>query len=150
MWIKIHLSGPYIWKTNIWEVKCFPILKMFPNFYQDVILAYNKCKHIRPFDNLNVSEVFEQPLWGNEYFKIKGESLYFRKWAISGILYVKDLVNDNGLFKDDEELYYSVNNRVNILKEIFIIKKYIIKRLAGIDTMLAKSVRISESTIIVF
>ena len=49
--------------------------------------------------------MFQQPLWENEYFKIKGTYLYLRNWVKEDVLYVKDSVNDNGGIKNDEELY---------------------------------------------
>lgn len=147
---ELKLPRDYIWKLSVRDIKSFPLLKSFPTFYQDVIIALCKAKHIRCFHRLSTHDVFQQPLWGNEYFKIKGTCLYLRNWVKEDVLYVKDLVNDNGGIKNDEELYNMIGNKSNIYQEIYIIKNYVLKRLHDIDTSIAPYVRIRSDPTVIF
>ena len=42
-------------------------------------------------------DFLKQPIWGNRIFQYKKETLFFENWLNAGILYVKDLVNENGV-----------------------------------------------------
>ena len=44
------------------------------------------------------------PIWCNTMFKRKGKCLMFSNWVKSNILYVKDLFDENGVFR--EPLYF--------------------------------------------
>ena len=83
----------------------FPILKTFSTFYQEVLLAFYKVKHIKCFTKLCPCEIMQQPLWVNEHFKIGDTYLYLKAWIGNGILYVVDLINENGNIMCDEEMY---------------------------------------------
>ena len=74
----------------------FVTLPSLPKFYCDIILAFNQCKYIKPIYNLKAVELLSQCIWGNEYFKHKGKTLYFKHWIGIGIVYVKDLLDNNG------------------------------------------------------
>ena len=64
-------------------------------------LTYVK-KKIKKLDDSNSAESFRvQPLWSNTNFKFKGKTLYFENWVKSGLLYVKDIFNENGLLKSN-------------------------------------------------
>ena len=43
-------------------------------------------------------------IWSNTNFKLKGKTLYFENWVKSGLLYVKDIFNENGLLKSSEQI----------------------------------------------
>ena len=79
----------YIWKTSFRKIDEFPIIKKLPLFYQDVVVAFNNCKNIKPFHKLSKYEVIEQPIWGNEYFKIREMCLYSIRWLNEDVLYIK-------------------------------------------------------------
>ena len=74
---ELNLPNGYIWKTNFRTKESFPFIECFPKFYQDVIIAFNMSKTIKPFEHLNKHEIFEQVIWGNEYFKLRGTCLYY-------------------------------------------------------------------------
>ena len=51
------------------KLMIFSIIKTISNFYQEVLIAFNKAKYINPFYLLNKHDIIEQPIWGSEYFK---------------------------------------------------------------------------------
>ena len=64
-----NLPPHYIWKTSFKNANIFPLVDKFSSFYKEVIIAFNSSKYVKPFQFLN--KLLEQPLWGNEYFKVK-------------------------------------------------------------------------------
>ena len=68
---KLGFNEEYIWKTSFRDEDSFPIIGQLPDFYQDVIIAFNTAKPIKQFKLLNPSEIAQLPLWGSDYFKIK-------------------------------------------------------------------------------
>ena len=140
---EMGLPRDYIWKMSFRSVETLPQIKWLPVFYQEIIVAFNKCKHIKPLNLANKYEMIEQPLWGNEYFKAKGKCLYMKRWISEGILYVKDLINDRGLIKSDVELYRSLTDKIDIYKEIFIIKGHVLKHIKDFDTSIARHIHIN-------
>ena len=132
----------YIFKITVRSVKDFPILEVFPKFYQEVMIAFNKVKHIKPFHLLNNHELIQQPLWGNEYFKIGETHLYLKEWLKKSIYYVKDLINEAGNIKSDNELYRITNNHKNIVTEMYILKNYIMKKIRKFDVSIGPYVKI--------
>ena len=105
------------------EIKQFDILHKIPLFYREIIISYNKCKKHLPLKNCSTYNILTQPLWGNINFMMKDKCFYFPEWIEDGILYVKDLINENGQYKSDEELYNMISNKRNIISQISLIKK---------------------------
>ena len=75
-------------------------------------------KKIKKLDDSNSAESFlVQPLWSNTNFKFKG------KRVKSGLLYVKDIFNENGLLKSSEQIIYILNKKSNWICEYKIIQQ---------------------------
>ena len=147
---KMSCSVEYLWKMSFRKIENFPLLTVLPQFYQDVLLAFNKCKYIKPFELLSDHEILEQPLWGNEYFKIKDTCLFIKGWSKNNILYVKDVVNENGRIMTDVELYNLNIDKTNALQSIFILKNYVLKKIKECDLSLAHAVKIKNLMTIVY
>ena len=86
---KIGLDTDYIWKTSFRDPCNFPVMKHLPQFYQDIVVAFNKANPIQPFKQLNPSQVAWLPLWRCEYFKAQTTCLYIKSFIKANILYVK-------------------------------------------------------------
>jgi hypothetical protein len=142
---QLKLPKHYIWKTTFKKVETCPAITEFPLFYQDIILSFNASKFTKPFNKLSKSEVVEQAIWGNEYFKVGNCCLYYKRWIFENICYVKDLVNKDGVLKSDDDMYEIIKDKRNILQELSIVKKYIMKRLKHIDTTIAPYVKIKDT-----
>ena len=76
--------------------------------------------------------------------------MFYKQWASSDILYVKDLVNENGCVLNDRELYDRVRNKQNIHQEIFTVKNYIVKHIKGRDISISPYVKIKDDVSLVF
>lgn len=61
-------------------------------------------------------------------FQYKGQTLCFKNWIASNILYVKDVFNENGVFKSLQEFSDILSNRSNWLCEYNIIRNVIKKK----------------------
>ena len=82
-------------KSTVTSKKMFPLLKTIPEFYQDVILSYNKSK-IMNYEDFRVN-IKNQPIWCNKYIKFEGKTLLFKSWIEDGIVMLKNLRINNDI-----------------------------------------------------
>lgn len=113
-------------------------------------MSFYNAKSFKNFDKLNNAEKLQQPIWGNEHFKTKGSCLYLKSWILSNIMYVKDLITKEGVIMSDELLYKQIKDKSNVLIELSIIKKYVLKRLKDVDCSLAPYVQIKDVPVFMF
>ena len=147
---KTLLPLEYWWKTNFRKSDSFPIVTKLPAFYQDVILAFNNAKYITPQYLLNKHDIVQQPIWGNEYFKINNSCLYLKNFIESRILYVKDLINNNGNIMNDHELYNCMQSKQDYLRSVYIVKNHVIKKIVQFDVNIAPYVKITDMRYIMY
>ena len=112
-------------KMNFTNIEQFIYLKKFPKFYQEAITSFTKSKpNIKPTNNL---DILNNVIWGNRFFTLKPRKnqspkcIFFKQWIDSGIIYVKDLKIRNSNL-DETYLYQNVNNKTNIIQQIFYTK----------------------------
>lgn len=91
------------------------ILNSLPEFYKEVVLAFNNCKD-KTFTNLA-----NQNIWLNKNICFKSKPLFFPNWTKGGLLLVKDLFNDNG-FKTVNEIKEKLASTNNFLCEYLMVK----------------------------
>ena len=147
---KLYLNENVLWKTSFRCVKDFPVINQLSTFYQDVIIAFNKAKHIKQFKILNPSDIAQLPLWGCHYFKTNNVCLYLKNCAEHGILYVKDLINQDGTIKSDAQLYNCFRNKTTVLQDIFILKNCVISKIKDKGINIAPYVKIRDLKHIIF
>ena len=140
------LTIDYFMKTNVSVAKNSPLMHSLPQFYQDVFMAFNKCKSVKNLKHLNKHEIIALPIWGNSYFKVGNDCLYFKEWIRSGILYIKDLVGEDGTLMKDEDMYKKVLDKNNIIQQIYMIKNYVFKKIRSFDITIAPYVNIKRLT----
>ena len=141
---RLSLPMEYILKMNFKSLNHFPVLAKIPTFYQEIFIAFNKIKQIIPIHLTNSSELMEQPLFGNELFMNDHMCLYMKHWIQSNILYVKDLVDENGIIICDNQLYGLIKQKHSILQDMYIIKNTIVKYLKNLDLQTAINVNIGK------
>ena len=83
-------------KMNFRTKNGLDILSRIPKFHQDIFIYFNMCKTIKPAIKLNNIELFSQIIWGNEYFKMNDQYLFYKNWLESDFIYVKDLFDNEG------------------------------------------------------
>ena len=101
-------------------------LNRVSSFYQEVIVYFNKSKIVK--NATSKSEILEHTLWGNRFFKFyykdlqQIKCLYFSEWISAGLIYVKCLKITNHKL-DENYIYQRVQNKRNILQQIYILKQ---------------------------
>ena len=113
-------------KFNFNQINSFPILRKLPHFYQDIIVSFNKSKvYSQPCKQ---EDILNQILWGNRYIRERKAgtnvqaTLYFKEWAESKIMFVRDLKFLNGCL-DENFLYNEIKDKRNIDVQILTLKK---------------------------
>ena len=147
---KLYFPSNYIWKITVRNIEDFPVLKCFPLFYQDVVLAFNFSKYIKPLEFVNRYDALNEPLWGNTYFKRGGKCLHFKNWLRKGIYYVKNIIGEDGKFLKDEAMFTILGNKGNTMGEIVTVKKHIFRLLKQLDLSSAKYTKIQEIPSLIF
>ena len=143
---KMGITMDYILKMSVRNSNDFPIIDVLPEFYKDIVIAFNKAKKIKQFDKMSKYEVMQQPLWGNTHFRVGKTCIYFREWVECNFLYVKDLIKQSGVLYSDNELFQIIRNKKDIMKQLYIIKNYICKKLDNVDIEIAQYVKINSLT----
>ena len=91
-------------------------LNKVPNFYNMIIRACIKCNSNNVENPVTHGDILNQILWGNRYITHKGQSLVFRHWISSKLIYIKDIyINNHKLHP--EELKGKLKNPQNWLVE---------------------------------
>ena len=138
---KLGVSLNIFLKMNFQTSKCFEAIKVIPQFYQDIFLNFNKCKDLEQFSQLQNHEALTQIIWGNEYFKHNGKTLYYRHWIKSGFIYVKDLFNDDGSWINENDILEKLKNTSNWIIEFSILKRVLGLALQRVETKLVKYIQ---------
>ena len=88
----------YLKRTDI------KMLKIKNKFWYDTLSSWTDVNFHVP---TSVQEVASQILWYNSHIRIAGEPVIFEEMADHGLLYIKDLFNDNGIMNVHQinELY---------------------------------------------
>ena len=123
---KVGVDFIYITHTNEIKLSHYSIVHNLPLFYQQIFVSFNECKSFQT--NVIATENFlSQPLWNNRFIMYKGKTLCFMDWIKSGLRYVKDIVDENGLKPPEWFLFHLVKKR-NWLCE-YNIMKFCLRRL---------------------
>ena len=102
----------------------FHQLRYLSQFYQDVIISYNKA-FVTEKDGF-LEDIADHCLWGNKFFVTKRKNkkmvLFLRNWIRSGVNYVRDLKFVDGKL-DENFVYQTISMQGNIFSEVMIVKK---------------------------
>ena len=71
-----------------------------PKFYVEFMDAFIKCKKVKNVKNCNTDEFLQEIIWNNNIFLHKSEPLCFQNWMSCGIMYAKDIFDENGRIHD--------------------------------------------------
>lgn len=102
-------------------------LTLTNNFYLKCILSYFDAKSRPLLQNLEQREIRRLPLFGNYLFKVNTKCIFFKEWIESNVLYIKDLVNNDGTLKSENEIVLMIHNKRDIIRQIYIIRMCIYK-----------------------
>jgi len=93
-----------------------------PGYYEQIVKAWYCCKQKKQTD-VNTRLIREQIIWSNNNIRYKGKTLWFSNWIESNILFVNDIFNNEGTFKD--EVFNSIKDRRNVIAELHMLKNAI-------------------------
>ncbi len=119
---KIGLKLETVIKCNFRSSKVFPVIKTLPHFYQDIIIAYNRCKTNKSIISCTPHEIVSELIWGNERYMLNGKCLYSKNWIQSDIMYVKDIMNDEGKIICGNVLLGKLKAKQNWIAEYLAVK----------------------------
>jgi len=100
-----------------------PIVTKLPRFYQEVFIAFNSCKTVRPVVECQPHDTVTDVIWGNERYKYDGKCLYLKTWIKSGILYVKDIIDESGKILCEEKIMQKLEKTTNWIAEYSMVKQ---------------------------
>ena len=113
-WIRRAVTGEYKWNTlSIGRLNTSNILKYGANyvnqakitqnpFWTDVFEAWRKFIELGSANPLSADDLLSEPLWFNTNFKNK--KMFLMNWAKEGIIFLRDILDENGNFLSYESL----------------------------------------------
>ena len=131
-------------KMSFNSLVSFPQLQLIPQFYQEIIIAYNSSKPVEKFKYWN--EIKDVLLWGNRSFKYEKHTLYSKAFINSNSISVKHVFNKNGEIKG-QEIYTKVLNKIDYFRIVYLLYK-VVKPI--IKSCLPDSMDIEKSNIEIF
>ena len=139
----------YMLHTNKLATKGHAKLERLPIFYKEIFEAFSESKSTTEIDNMNTSDFLRQSLWGNNIFQYKNRAFFFENWYDAGILYVKDIIDENGI-KPIEYFLNQLAKKSNIFCEYLILKNIFSKYLNKFDFSLSKHINIKHDLYFIF
>ena len=105
-----HLStlNEKLWACNINEKDIRAITK--ESFYRDVWLAWSKINHKSPS---NLEEILNETLWLNSFIRVNDGPVVYKNCIEKDLLYIKNLLNDNGEIMNYNEFVDKYGNIMN-------------------------------------
>ena len=77
-------------RTTTTTIEESPSLKIIPKYYRSILFAFNTVKQTLTKRKQNGISG-DQLIWGNKYFILNSNMLFFKEWIRSGILYIRDI-----------------------------------------------------------
>lgn len=106
-----------IFYMNYNSPKTLPQVKYkIPSFYTDIVSIWSEVnnKH-KQFPN-NFYNIRKEIIWGNKHILLNGKNLIFKHWIDSGILFLNDLIGENGHIQE-QHTFLKLKNKTNWLSE---------------------------------
>ena len=88
------------------------------NFWKDVFISWrdNVRKKDNSFTEFNLEDILKSPIWYNSKIKINNTHIYLNTWHEKGILYINDLINEDGTLFTYEEFINKFHLNANFLE----------------------------------
>lgn len=88
-------------------------------FWKDVL---HSLININKKTELKESDLLKSPIFYNNNIKIGGTHIFYRSWFDKGIMYINDLINENGDFYSETEFSSKTGVKTNFLQYSGVIK----------------------------
>ncbi|XP_035699761.1 uncharacterized protein LOC118432322 [Branchiostoma floridae] len=106
-----------------------------PLYYRKLILTWYEMKPVQNVNDIEVNQVNWQLLWNNACISYKGNMLYFKKWIRRHILYVNDIVDNQGNFISFDDVKAIVGNDAHVLLQYHALINSIPKQWKGVSRL---------------
>ena len=85
-----------------------------PLFYQDLITTW---QNIQSTSIPNTgTDIMNEMLWHNNFITIEGKPIFFKTWYRKGVRFIRDIVDDQGIFITEDQLRNKFNIVTNFLE----------------------------------
>ena len=106
----------YMNPDNIYSIQ--NLHKTLPKFYLEIVKSWFKVQNLNNTKlNMNFKNIRQQILWGNKLIKFQGKCLVFINWIKEGIIYVNDIIDQNGNISQ-EIISNKISSKSNLMFEI--------------------------------
>ena len=85
-----------IFSMNIEYKKMKDYLRYIPDFYKEILQTWIKMGGGQTKTLSHFAEIRKQLIWGNKFIMFKNKSLMFDNWINSDLIYINDILNENG------------------------------------------------------
>jgi hypothetical protein len=85
-----------IFSMNIEYKKNRYYLRYIPDFYKEILQTWKKMGGGQTKTLSHFAEIRKQLIWGNKFIMFKNKSLMFDNWINSDLIYINDILNENG------------------------------------------------------
>ena len=95
------------------------VLKDIKNkFWKDVLISWRDMvrKKDNSFTEFNLEDILKSPIWYKSKIKIDNTHIYLKTWHEKGILYINDLINEDGTLFTYEEFINKFHLNANFLE----------------------------------
>ena len=86
--------------------------RLKPKFYAELVQA---CGAIRKHVHPEIDEIIKYVLWNHKYITINNEPFTWNRWLDNCVVYIKDLLDDQGSFMDHSSIHKKFGIQYNYL-----------------------------------
>ena len=111
-----------VFKMNIDDIKNVPNVEHIPEFYRDVIISWVKSGGGQTKTPKRFQDIRKQVIWGNKFIKFGTKCLLFKKWINSDLIYINDIIDEEGKLSE-EFILQKLKYKMNWISEFAVLKK---------------------------
>ena len=90
------------------------LLKIKNKFWTDVLKAYSEMLKLNKIDNED--SVLSSPIFNNHEIKVANNPVWIKSWYKKGVIYINDLVRENGDLCSQDEFERMHNAKTNFIQ----------------------------------
>ena len=111
-----------LFRMNLDKEKSLPELKQtLPDFYYEIVKTWLKYKK-DTLTSLNYKNIRQEILWGNRHIRLEGKSLIYRHWIRNNIIFINDIIDEEGNISE-KIILNKLTNKKNWISELAKLKK---------------------------
>ena len=107
-----RVRGPILFKCNFPSLKTLRKLPLLPQFYYDVLSAWERIVMHPPTTR---KEIENEILWNNYLITIGGKSVFYEQWHDADVETMSDILDKDGRFLYQSEFKKKWNIKTNFL-----------------------------------